>query len=384
MAKLILFTLLFSWAFAQDIEIHRVDGKIFAEANSCEKLVAQYSALSQMSKIKRRANCSCELGSKCTVELGSVMPKIYKELLDRNLKYEGPNCWNAALLGAGSTKSIRYMDDSELKIILNSPICEKVSELRPGDIVTIKKRSSSGRVQELHGFTYLTSFGVFNKENGDASKPYTFANLDSVLKKYQVSLKCHLNESDCELYTEAHRCSKIDELFESKINHNLKKSLMSVSCILNKAFKGQEVVGSNNLSSITSVLDVMDYQISEMKHGDPAKEILIEKLSSLRKGIRDIQDMESGIKESGEVINFKDSDQNQFYPLGFSKSGEKYQYENYVNFGLLQIGQKKLNDYMVCEFLQFLQFKNKKLSEKEFKTIEANYGEVLRNCYGEE
>ncbi len=368
--RLLLFFILTFNAYAGLIQIEKKGEEVFLISKSCQLNNSQSTSFIRLSQSNLGLpTCQCSNGV-CKSNISNIIPSIYKELLYNHTKYEGPNCWNAALLGAGSISSIRYVDDGELKEVLGSTICKKINkqqELKPGDIITIKKRTSnSNRVQELHGFTYLTEQGSFNKDNGDVSKPYVLASVKSIFEEYNITKDCHLNNR-CQLFTEAHRCQNISSILEKSEDHKAKEvyeEALKISCTINELFLGNQIL-SGELTSLLKVnLNILKEMALELETSE-FKSILDYQIDSLEKSLFDILEFEEAFSRSGEIVDFSDTDNNLFRPINYDQSGSKLNFDNYIDEVNEIVLSGKANEFLVCEYFSFIKKYNLRISSND-------------------
>lgn len=124
--------------------------------------------------------------------------RIPMEIEGHSTRFDGPNCWNLAMVSAGFNSHFRNTDATEAKFYLTSLFCRSISESEKsfGDIGVIKDAKND---QWIHGFVVLDSNQVFSKNGGDFSIAYKVQDLDFMLSFYKVSQN--------ELTTSYYRCS---------------------------------------------------------------------------------------------------------------------------------------------------------------------------------
>lgn len=96
---------------------------------------------------------------------------LQSEIQGLQLKKNGPNCWNSALINADIVHSIRYVSRAEYWFWMKSPYCHALSPkdtLLPGDLGAMIWPKKG----HLHSFTYLDEHTVFSKNSPSAGHPY--------------------------------------------------------------------------------------------------------------------------------------------------------------------------------------------------------------------
>ena len=169
------------------------EGGIRISGASCDLLDQQTQSLASWTKrlggnSTKQAVCSCN-GGECAVNVSDVVPDVVNEMEAVVPDYDGPNCWNAALVFARVVPYFRHSTEKEMKFWLGSPLCREISpseDPRPGDIVEI--RDSQGG--EVHGFIYLTSDLGLSKDGQKASSPYYLQTLPEIFTSYDVPKSC--------------------------------------------------------------------------------------------------------------------------------------------------------------------------------------------------
>ena len=132
----------------------------------------------------------------------------------------GPNCWNLALYSTGLVSSLRNVDESEFKSLLESPLCRKLAAREPvrrGDIGAIRENDPKGDI-EVHGFAYINEDQVFTK-NGDDSRSAVevmrFADLMRV-SLYDVESECRFGKLEsCVRFIDRYRCQSLNHFIQS-------------------------------------------------------------------------------------------------------------------------------------------------------------------------
>ena len=227
----VLLGLLISLNTFTSTEIFRIyDGKkIVISGDSCPALMQQAEAiLSWSHKLKEHQGtalpeCYCNESGHCIVDVYSISPQMVQTYQGVRPEFDGPNCWNRALVFAKILPSLTYTTPAEMTFWMTSPLCRERlldEELQPGDIIAVRDFD----IGEVHGFTYLTDDLAYSK-NGFRKKDgaYEYDSLDAVFSNYQVSQKCRrvlgrpVKGEECyyRIYANYFHCQSLEEYFIS-------------------------------------------------------------------------------------------------------------------------------------------------------------------------
>ena len=137
-------------------------------------------------------------------------------------KYDGPNCWNSALVLAGALPSFRYTDEMEVRFWLKSPVCRELQsneEPQLGDLLVIRKTENyipnSDHDIEVHAFTYIDPLNGFTKNGQGNLAQYQIQSISETIKKYEVTdASCNRvygRAPNCQNYVNYFRCQTMGE-----------------------------------------------------------------------------------------------------------------------------------------------------------------------------
>lgn len=155
----------------------------------------------------------------CTVEIEPYIPERLKEVLNRNPKRNGPNCWNSAVVLSQFVPGLRYTDDSEFSFWLGSPLCRQLggSEPRePGDIMAIRNPTDSSS-SEVHGYIYISEGYVYSKNGFGKWAPFTLTSEKHVREVYGLQSqpehcwKAQGKPKGCARFANAYRCVSFED-----------------------------------------------------------------------------------------------------------------------------------------------------------------------------
>ena len=217
--------------YPYDFEWIKTEDQIFLESSSCETLLSERRAYLELLKtrgwrslIKTLPSDSCiQSDSGFRVELTSVLTPTMRQLHGFVPAligaFRGPNCWNATLLESGLTDVQDHTDASVFAFSLEKFCTQRGLDSgdqqwpKPGDIGRIRGWDAQGRLEEIHGFTYIANT-VFSK-NGNYA-PYELQPIEKIIKIYDVPdrpdcLRASGVLSQCKRFIEYYHCSKIRE-----------------------------------------------------------------------------------------------------------------------------------------------------------------------------
>lgn len=150
----------------------------------------------------------------CRVELVLKPDHIMAQTLNKgtsNLGVEGPNCWNAALNGAGILKGLyRYSSFEEFGASLDFFCTKRTGAPVPGDVIAIRKRKGD-LFEEVHGYLYISDLLSYTK-NGVDSGFHVLEPVSEIHLNYFVQPGCEvwspsqLSIEECTYFVEAFDC----------------------------------------------------------------------------------------------------------------------------------------------------------------------------------
>jgi hypothetical protein len=207
-----------------------------AWADSCEALKAEIASLrdwqqhAEFSSVEtneeaiRNAKCtySKEL-RKYQLDITDYLPSYASKCIGTQLKCDGPNCFNTAMLNAGVCKSVRFTSSEEMMAVLQSPSCKEIADpkdLKPGDTITIGKGEP---LEPRHSFVYISENLGFEKPSHSKQELHRFLSPSNILKFWSVEDGCFLGgatEEKCaHRRAVAHHCSRSTDLGDELTNN---------------------------------------------------------------------------------------------------------------------------------------------------------------------
>ena len=256
-------------SMAQDFNVSRIEARLLITDPSCEKLQRIAAALSQWALVRRdRHRCPSprlQGNEICALDISDCVPNQIFQLQGVLPKFQGPNCWNSALMLAGVLPAARFVTQEEMTFYMGSPLCRQLSEhesKRPGDIGAIRTNSQS--FVEMHGFAYLSEDIVFTR-NGLSADPrdmaqYTLSSLEAVLALpyMSVPLECRGNslmDASCKNKLEYFRCESFNNFL--KKSKNIPREIVSFLERLNLLEEqlGRQLLSSDIVVNVSELLE---------------------------------------------------------------------------------------------------------------------------------
>lgn len=159
--------------------------EILMEGSSCEELEAHAQSILAWTKQSTNTNyempqCYCSKTS-CRMDVAPISPYFVKELTNYDSgfalasAYNGPNCFNAALVANETLPKISFTHPYEIAALLTSPLCREVpisDSLQPGDILVVRNLKEPYR--EIHAGIYLSPSLSFSKYGEASLMPYSY------------------------------------------------------------------------------------------------------------------------------------------------------------------------------------------------------------------
>lgn len=227
-----MFTILFMMtfnAYPQSIEYSDSEKTYVLYDQSCEKVKKNLEELYNSSI--NQLECKCTLQNRCSskISFDRLPPKISYLLKKRDLKINGPNCYNSVMYLAGIVPGI-YFSTGEIEIWLQSSLCQNITskEARQGDFISFQNlETNSG-----HIMMYLTDSLSFNKSMGSKSDPYEIVETKKYIENYQDGssnkilsecinipiIKAIQSKKCLSKYTTVYRCKSFEEEFSFQID----------------------------------------------------------------------------------------------------------------------------------------------------------------------
>ena len=258
-SAIILALLLSFKAMALDIQTY---GKVIEISNSsCS------DTQSIVSTLEGWTNKKCKLIENCKYDIRECIPEHIAGVVGKYSGYEGPNCWNLALVMKGILPALRFSTRDEMAFYMNSPLCRNLEpneERRPGDIGAIRELVNK-KTFEFHGFVYISDKLAFSKNGETYESSYDLQTLNNVYASYQISgnEQCHGNRvdinSNCLNATSYFRCDSLDDYLKKrkplslKLSTILKKTNSFEKCIMEPFLLESKPLKNNAGQSIIDI-----------------------------------------------------------------------------------------------------------------------------------
>ena len=185
--KLLLIAVLWATAFPGVAATEFTNKKsILIEGQSCLELEDHARAILRWTRSVHQNSkatlpqCYCS-SNDCQIDVFEISPHWVKSW-SRFSEYEaasaiqGPNCFNSALVIAGTLTDVRFTHPNEITALYNSSACRELNfnEVpKPGDIIAVRDQTNPHL--EVHAATYVSDRLHFSKFGESFLMPYTYA-----------------------------------------------------------------------------------------------------------------------------------------------------------------------------------------------------------------
>jgi len=244
------------------------NGDLIFLGNSCDKLTEKVNQLYSSFSLDLKPQCnnsSEKLNASYILVRGNLLPKWIYDNQFKSFQYNGPNCFNLALVNVGAVSQYHFSSQWELLHWLDSDYCSEVKndQLKPGD-VGVNFHDSRGPYSVRHAFVWLSKDLVYSKNSRNQSY-------------YRIQSR-----------------EAMDELFESNF---FKSSVRYYRC---KEIKGWDNL-EGNLNSYYQQVTFFEKTISEQLL--PTSEKLSQKIK--RKLISDLNELRESLINKEESLDNK-------------------------------------------------------------------------------
>lgn len=242
MKRLLFFLLvsLYSQVSLADLQMERdAKNRLFLSHESCDELIKNTKALDQWTKNSHEIK-SCPVNfqspvqknNRCSYDVTDCLPAHLIKYAGVSPRYNGPNCWNLALVMKNILPALRHTTSDEMAFYMSSPLCRQIKNGEPkipGDVGAIRKTSGVDQ-GEYHGFIYISDDIVYSKNGITKANPYMLLSTDIMMNVYSVPKysKCRQNEIDpnanCDFATSYFRCMSMEEYLAKQ---NTPKEIMT-------------------------------------------------------------------------------------------------------------------------------------------------------------
>ena len=228
----------FSPHAATSVTFIKADEGFQLQGDSCETLYKEIFQFEKLYVKYDKPNAYIKplcIDSIHTIAIQGLIPERMLQLLNQKPQYFGPNCWNSVLYVNKATDHMRFVLLDEFQRTLPFLGCYKkdVKELETGDIVRLSDKNS----EEQHAFIYISENLSFTKNGPGTKATYEIVNTESILKEYDVDMKCLTAENrksekclskvsvySCDLNTVEDQRNKFeDDILNIKISQAEKK-----------------------------------------------------------------------------------------------------------------------------------------------------------------
>lgn len=285
--------------FNDKVRVVKEGKKILLLGKDCNLLNKESDALAKWTqKVNERAvnqPCSCRQGF-CTKEVTSTIPDFAEAYQFKHVPTDGPNCWNATLVGAKIVPQLRYTSDIEMNFWMNSPLCKerKANEpLQPGDLIAIRGSDH----KEVHGFIYLSENLSFSKNGYNKAMPYSLQDPNVVFDIYEVPKNCRRKTGEatgCANYANYFSCISMDDYLKKNpikdpTAKETYKQLSDLECVISEAvLSGKNSQELQMLAATTlKVIATLAYETLKENKFDPNDKVIWQALYHKSSSLKD-------------------------------------------------------------------------------------------------
>lgn len=179
-----------------DIRVLESHNRAIIQGDSCNEVTQLMKEISVWKEARDPKDLNCKLSlsahtishlepksSTCEFDITDCLPNSIRELIEvRTSKFDGPQCFNTALIASGITPALRTIgynlnsSESEINAMINSSLCQKVSfvDRKIGDIGLFKLKQGTFRPQSNHALVYIGHGLTFSKANITRNSVFDF------------------------------------------------------------------------------------------------------------------------------------------------------------------------------------------------------------------
>ncbi len=200
----------------------------------------------------------------CSVDITEQVPDFVVKFHDTHALYDGPNCYNFALVVSSILPGFRNVSDDEAAFFIQSPLCQPVETPQSGDIGIVKGISQNvpnGKM--VHGFVYISENLVLSKANYLRLSPYAIQTKDRMIEQ--------LNAYDS-YSTSYYRCISRQEFLQknekniSKELRNLVKQFDDFECQYSQQFLNPSKLSDKMfLKTMVDTAEILDAVLQDEK-----------------------------------------------------------------------------------------------------------------------
>lgn len=242
MKRLLSFLLvsLYAQVSLAELQLDRdTNNRLFLSHESCDELIKNTKALDQWTKNSHEIK-SCPVNfqspiqknNRCIYDVTDCLPDHLIKYGGLSPKYNGPNCWNLALVMKNILPALRHTTGDEMAFYMSSPLCRQLKNNEPkipGDVGAIRVMTPVA-TEEYHGFIYISDEISYSKNGLAKENPYMLLSTNIIMDVYTVpkNSKCRQNEIDpnanCGFATSYFRCMSMEEYLAKQ---NTPKEIMT-------------------------------------------------------------------------------------------------------------------------------------------------------------
>lgn len=202
------------------------------------------------------------------IDVTDIVPAFLPRVQGKKLKAYGPNCFNAALQGAGMVTGTTLTNTDDFDFFISSPLCRvlKAKEpLEPGDVGVVR----NGGGELMHAFVQVTPDLAYTKNGKTQDMPFELTKSSFVKSMYLFLPGCDHKDSKpghCFHWAQYYRCQTLDE-YVASIPAPDKKSAAAEKEILQQ-LKQADCLAQDTVETMPSdqAIDSMSHQVFELLH----------------------------------------------------------------------------------------------------------------------
>ncbi len=194
-------------------------GEILLQSSSCDGLIDEANnILNWTQSLGEQTGKIGDLISRpedgnCSISVTQIAPSFVRLLQGAHAKVNGPNCWNTSLKFTGLVEYQRFSHADEMTFWMQSPFCKELNTndiLRAGDLIAIRRTSSSPVTNEVHGMIYVSDDLVFSKNTSGVSSTFGLQRANLVFQAFRLTdsscLRIKGSSPNCSIWANFYRC----------------------------------------------------------------------------------------------------------------------------------------------------------------------------------
>jgi hypothetical protein len=275
---------------------YKAEKAFYVIDESCNSTLKTKTDLAQwMRSIDPQSQCETKepienkFTKKCLLEISQCVPAHVLKYQSIEPQFSGPNCWNLALVLKGILPHLRYTSPEEMGFYMQPPLCRQLSpgEKRESGDVGLVRFKSEDKLEERHGFIYVSENLTYSKNGFKKEAPYEIQDIQGVFDLYGVPNKkeCRSNQTStskkCPASTAYFRCISFEEYLQKnpEVPQQIIKALNDVTayegCLEARNFGPGDFLEPLPLETITDSLKVLAAYVDQEKQQTDVEKFLL-------------------------------------------------------------------------------------------------------------